>query len=856
MVGPGDAAREDRSPGPARLSAGEVLKRLPLAPTLTITLIALTLLLALIAAIGIGKIYSARQDYENAIARTYELQASAARLLAAGVIEETAFRNRGPNAPEARANAREAFDNEARIASTLAADDDESARLLKARLAAERQARGVAAAGRAAGRTPTAEQRLADAIYVARTANDDLAKRQRLRRASARADASDRTRSAVITVAVAGGLALLGALVLIVALIGSIRRPLDELVDATKELAGGDLSKRVEPSGPQELRELDSAFNTMAEQLQGARGRIEAERERLVTTIESLGDALVVCERDGRVSAVNPRAQDIVPELRPGEPAEGPGSPLPPLGDALTREVIAERGGRTLAITASQLGGPDGGVVWTLRDISERARLERIKSDFVATASHELRSPLTSIKGFVELLERSTSLADRDREFVDVILKSTDRLVELVNDLLDVTKLDAGKMEFHPRLFDLAEQIREVAVLMGPRIAAKEQRLEIDLPPTLPRGLADPVRVRQILNNLISNAHLYTAEGGTITVGADHVDGELILEIADTGRGMTAEDLDRVFERFVRRDDGAGGTGLGLAIVKSLVDLQGGTIAVESHPGEGTTFTVRLPAEEFAGEAEPHAAIRGKRVLVVDDDYDIAKLLAADLEPYDIVAEIETDGELALERLRREQLRRGDPGRPDGGQERLRGAARDPRRREPAAHPGGRRLRVVGARGPLRRVEGGQADRPAPPRGRARLGGARRAHSRPRGRAFGDARGPRADARRARPRPRVGDERRRGGAGVQAPPLRGRTGRRGHPQPAGRSARPRPPRPAARPGGAALLVGRGAGGPRGARAARRADRGGGDRGPRGARAGPGRPCSHRDPRGVAFPRGR
>ena len=110
---------------------------------------------------------------------------------------------------------------------------------------------------------------LAQTIYVARTANDDLAKRQRIRRAQSRDEASDRTRSAVITVVVAGGLALLGALALIVALIGSIRRPLDELVDATKELAGGDLSKRVDPSGPQELRELDTAFNTMAEQLQG-----------------------------------------------------------------------------------------------------------------------------------------------------------------------------------------------------------------------------------------------------------------------------------------------------------------------------------------------------------------------------------------------------------------------------------------------------------------------------------------------------------------------------------------------------------------------------------------------------------
>jgi signal transduction histidine kinase/DNA-binding response OmpR family regulator/HAMP domain-containing protein len=643
---------------PERLSAQEVLKRLPLAPTLTITLIALTLILALIAAIGIGNIYAARQDYEDAIARSYELQASGSRLLAAGVIEETAFRNRGPDAAQARANAAQAFDAEARITQSLAQEDDESARLLRARIIAERQARDTAAAGRRQGRTQSTERDLAQSIFVARTANDDLVARQRVRRAAAREKASDRTRTAVITVLAAGGLALLGALALIVALIGSIRRPLDELVDATKELAAGDLSKRVDPSGPQELRELDTAFNSMAEQLQGARGRIEAEREKLVTTIESLGDALVVCEHDGTVSAVNPRATEIVPELEPGEPAGGTGSPLPPLGDALAGEVIVDREGRTLAITAAELGdGEDGGIVWTLRDVSERARLERVKSDFVATASHELRSPLTSIKGFVELLERSPSLGDRDREFVDVILKSTDRLVDLVNDLLDVTRLDAGKMEVHPRLFDLSEQVRDVAALMAPRIEEKEQRIELDLPPTLPRALADPVRVRQILINLVSNAHQYTDEGGTITVSADQDGPLLVLAVADTGRGITPDDIDRVFERFVRRDDGLGGTGLGLAIVKSLVELQGGSIDLASHPGEGTTFTVRLPAEPGRlDDSEPRRAIRGKRVLVVDDEREIAELIAADLEPYDIDAEIETRGELALERLRREHF--------------------------------------------------------------------------------------------------------------------------------------------------------------------------------------------------------
>ena len=296
-------------------------------------------------------------------------------------------------------------------------------------------------------------------------------------------------------------------------------------------------------------------------------------------------------------------------------------------------------------------------MVWTVRDISERARLDRIKSDFVATASHELRSPLTSIKGFVELLGRSQALGEREREFVDVILQSTDRLVDLVNDLLDASRLEAGKMEVHPRLFDVTEVVREVAAMMGQRVTEKDQRLDLDIPPGLPRALADPARVRQILTNLVSNAHIYTDEGGRITVTADRAYEGIDIAVSDSGRGMSQEEIDQAFDRFVRREDGGSGTGLGLSIVKSLVDLQGGSIDVTSKPDEGTTFTVHLPAEPEGGMGEPpRGAIRGKRVLVVDDERPIADLIVAKLAPFEVEAEIATSGEAALERLREGQF--------------------------------------------------------------------------------------------------------------------------------------------------------------------------------------------------------
>ncbi len=647
MVEPDSPPSTDRK----RPSDG-LLRRLPLASTLTLALVGLTMALGLIAALGIGNVYSARQDYEDALARTYELEAASARLLAAGVAEEAALTSTAVGSDDVRRAARRSFRGRAAEALRLARGDPASLRRVRARIAVQERARRLATSARRSG-SPAARRRLTRSLFVARRVNDDLTQRQDQRRATARDSARDDTRTALLTAGGAGVLALLAAAALIAALISSIRRPLDSLVSSTQKLAAGDLSERVEPAGPQELRELDSAFNVMAERLQGAQTRIESEREKLAVTIESLGDALVVCDADGTVSAVNRRAEEIVPDLKLGANANASGSPLPDLDEALGGEVVVERGETALSITAARLGSQEGdGVVWTLRDISERARLDRMKSDFVATASHELRSPLTSIKGFVELLGRSDALGEREREFVGVILQSTDRLVDLVNDLLDVARLEAGRMEVHPRLFDLAELLREMAGLMGPRIADKDQRLDLDLPPSLPRALADPVRVRQILTNLVSNAHQYTGEGGRITVTADQADDQLQVSVADNGRGMTQDDLDRVFDRFVRRDEGGGtGTGLGLSIVRSLVDLQGGSIDVKSTVDDGTTFTVLLPAEPAGHQEAPRHAIRGKRVLVVDDEEEVARAIAAGLQPYGVEAEIATDGDQALERL-------------------------------------------------------------------------------------------------------------------------------------------------------------------------------------------------------------
>jgi len=623
-------------------------------------LVAMTLALTLVAALGIASLYNARQRYEDRLIQTSSLATAGANLASAGIAEEAVLREaRGPAAAAARDQAAGAYDAAATTAISLARSDPQSERLVRAEIAAHKRARDLAGAGQPAiGLNGPLATALNAPLAQARTLAAQLQTRQAARQSEARGQARGDSRRAILIVVFAGLLALTGALALITVAVGAIRRPLDELVRAAHRLAEGKLDQRVEPSGPRELQDLAGAFNAMGEDLAAARRRIEEERRRLAVTIESLGDALIVTEPGlPTIATVNPRAGELVPELQAGGRVDADDSPLPDLEAALAKETLIEHRGKTLAVTAARLGGDSDGVVWTVRDMSQRARLERAESDFVATASHELRSPLTSIKGFVELLDRSSEgMTDRQREFIEIILKSTDRLVELVNDLLDVARIEADRVEINRRPVDLGEIVSEVVELFTARVASKHQHLSSYVAPALTPALADPGRVRQIVANLLTNAHLYTPAEGTIHVGVEPERAWVQIVVEDSGVGMTKEETERIFERFYRAGNRSGsnpGTGLGLSIVKSLVDLHFGQISVDSEPGRGTTFRVRLPAAVAALDA-PAArdSIRGLDVLVVDDEPEIAELIASQLEALGVQTTLALSGEEALERLR------------------------------------------------------------------------------------------------------------------------------------------------------------------------------------------------------------
>jgi signal transduction histidine kinase len=279
--------------------------------------------------------------------------------------------------------------------------------------------------------------------------------------------------------------------------------------------------------------------------------------------------------------------------------------PLEELVGAAGRLAAGDRGARVeiggLSETAT-LGAAFNEMADELqREASQRDRLDRLKDEFVLTASHELRSPLTSVLGFAELLmlERD-SLAPKQVETVEIILDNCRHLVRLLNDLLDLARSDAGRLAVTPKPSPVAPLIEDAVRTMRAQTESAGQTLVADVEPNLPLVDVETDRIRQVLVNLLTNAHEYSPEGSSIEVMAGVAGAEVEIAVTDNGPGIPEDQIEHIFERFTRGDAGltqrVGGTGLGLAISKSLVELHGGTIGVESTPGVGSTFSFRLPA--------------------------------------------------------------------------------------------------------------------------------------------------------------------------------------------------------------------------------------------------------------------
>ncbi len=334
----------------------------------------------------------------------------------------------------------------------------------------------------------------------------------------------------------------------------------------------------------------------------------EAERRRYEIIFSSIEDGVILVDSEGKILLLNPAAQRIFglsQEVGKGKPLLE-AIPHPDLQDLLLRSGEASlsyheihfQDGRVYHAQVTPI--PQIGQAITLQDITYLKEIDRMKNDFVHTISHDLRSPLTAVLGYTELIERVGPLTDQQRVFLERIKTSVENITALVNDLLDLGRLEAG--------FDTRrESVHLEAILsysldmLRSLIEQKNLQLHVHIDSDLPTVRGNPLRLRQMLDNLIGNAIKYTPTGGSIEISLQRQDSQLIFKISDTGPGIPETEQSRIFEKFYRASnvpEEVIGSGLGLAIVKSIVDNHQGRIWVESTLGKGTTFYVVLPAEK------------------------------------------------------------------------------------------------------------------------------------------------------------------------------------------------------------------------------------------------------------------
>jgi two-component system, OmpR family, phosphate regulon sensor histidine kinase PhoR len=342
------------------------------------------------------------------------------------------------------------------------------------------------------------------------------------------------------------------------------------------------------------------------------------DKAHLLTILSSMSDGLVAIDSQQRVTLVNQAALDFLGsglDQATGKPLYESIS-VPALLEVVHEVMLTGQQktvqagpvqGKYLEITLCRLPADRaGGMVIVIHDITESHRYEDLRKEFVANVSHELRTPLTMIKGFVETL-RDGAIDDRPRalEYLATVERHSDQLANLVNDLLDLSRLDSGADIVASAPVYIDAVLRRVEEITRTAADKKRHALSFNAVPGLPAVLGNSDYLQRALANLVENAIKYTKDGGEISVSAAQHNGQIAVEVRDTGIGIPPEDLSRIFERFYRVDRSRsremGGTGLGLSIVKHIVQNHGGSVDVASTIGEGSTFTIRLPVARHNG---------------------------------------------------------------------------------------------------------------------------------------------------------------------------------------------------------------------------------------------------------------
>ena len=392
-----------------------------------------------------------------------------------------------------------------------------------------------------------------------------------------------------------------------------LSKPLKKLSDASLKIAEGDYTSRVEGIYTDEMGNLARTFNLMADNTQQAIDEMKSKQHQLEGVLQGMHDGVLAVNADNMILFLNDSAKQMlgVATLQTGKSFEGSllvGKIAAFMNQALKEEKVIKdtvvsaaspQGERIFTVYATPIqNNKESAVLAVIADVTHISKLEQLRSEFVANVTHELKTPLTAIRGSIELLKS----ADRDEEtrryFYDVLDIEAERLHHLIDDMLVLSQIENAKPDSTEQRCDVAQEIRETVARLYP-IAEKEN---ISLKVELKDGIwvaCSSSRLQQMLGNLIENAIKYNKPNGSVKITAEESRQMAVIRIQDTGIGIEEEHFNRLFERFYRvdtsRSRAIGGTGLGLSIVKHLAVLYGGEVSVESTPGVGTTFTVRLP---------------------------------------------------------------------------------------------------------------------------------------------------------------------------------------------------------------------------------------------------------------------
>jgi two-component system phosphate regulon sensor histidine kinase PhoR len=408
-----------------------------------------------------------------------------------------------------------------------------------------------------------------------------------------------------------GGVVALGLALVLSNLVARRMSAVSELTDAARRMTEGDLSVRTRLEGNDELARLGHALDRLAGSLATTLGQLRAERDLQGRILEAMQEGVVVVDRGGRIVLVNPAVRSM---LLLGADATGK-LLIETVRHAQLQDLVAEAresSGRApveielpglkprrLLVHASPLSGDDEGLLFVFVDVTVLRRLESLRRDFVANASHELRTPIAAVRSATETL-RSGAMDDTvaAARFLDIIDRNAQRLQSVVQDMLDLSKLESNEFKLKRERVELGSVIPIVLALFRERAEKKGVRLIAEAE----GGLAvegDARGLEHVLSNLVDNAVKYCPAGTRVVVSATPKDERIELVVADDGPGIPGVHLPRLFERFYRVDAGRsrelGGTGLGLSIVKHMVETMRGRVSVESEVGRGSTFTVSLP---------------------------------------------------------------------------------------------------------------------------------------------------------------------------------------------------------------------------------------------------------------------